>query len=418
MTEEAVPTVSVGVDPAVVAAFVPSSPAFIADPYPVLAALREATPIFWYEPAQQWMLTRYSAIHAALRDRRLGRAYTHRFTAAELGVEPEYTSWPRFAETERWSLLNLEPPDHTRIRGLISKVFTPSSVNALKPLIEHEASSRVDALVGGGPFDLLADYAQPFSVAVICAMLGVPSSDTPLLLRWSHDIVKMYELNAAPGSAENAEQSASEFIDYIHALIASKRTDPDDALVSQLLAVEEEGNRLSVEEILSTIIVLLNAGHEATVNTLGNGVRAFMLHRDEWRRVTSGAVSTRTAIEEMIRWDPPLHLFDRWVLEHGVTIAGQPIARGQMVAMLFGSANRDPEHFGEPDRFDAGRGDATHVGFGGGIHFCIGAPLARLELDASLSQLVARLPGLQLAEEPTYHPTFVIRGLQRLLLQT
>ena len=404
-------------DPSILARFDPADPAFIADPYPVLRELRQATPIFWYEPAKQWMLTRYSSIHAALRDRRLGRAYHHRFSPEELGLEPEYTSWPRFAETERWSLLNLEPPDHTRIRVLISKVFTPSSINALRPLIEHESSSRLARLAARSQFDLLADYAQPFSVAVICAMLGVPANDTPLLLRWSHDIVKMYELDAAPGSAENAELAAGEFIDYVHTLIAAKRAHPDAALVSQLIAVEEQGDRLTVDEILSTIIVLLNAGHEATVNTLGNGMRAFMRHRHEWTRVTSGEVATRPAVEEMIRWDPPLHLFDRWVLEHDVEIAGQSIARGEMVAMLFGSANRDPEHFPDADRFDAGRGDASHVGFGGGIHFCIGAPLARLELDASLTQLVRQFPDLELAEEPEYHPTFVIRGLQRLLLE-
>jgi cytochrome P450 len=396
--------------------FDPADPGFIADPYAVLAERRAASPIFWYEPSQQWMLTRWSDVHLALRDRRLGRIYTHRYTHEALGKPAPDPRWAHFDESERWSLLNLEPPDHTRIRRLITKVFTPSAVAALRPMIEATAEPLVLHCREAGTFDLLADYAQPYSVAVICSMLGVPVADTQHLLDWSHAIVKMYELTTTDPQREAANEAAREFVGYVRALIADKRAAPDHLLVSQLVAVEEAGERLTDDEIVCTTIVLLNAGHEATVNTLGNGMRAFLRHRDEWRRVTEGDVEARTAVEEMIRWDAPLQLFERWVLDEGVEIAGQQLAVGDEIAMLFGSANRDPAHFPDPDRFDAGRGDATHVGFGGGTHFCIGAPLARLELEVSVSAIARLVPDVHLAAEPVYQPTFVIRGLTALAL--
>jgi cytochrome P450 len=398
------------------ARFQPGDPAFIADPYPALGALREATPIVWDERAGMWLVTRYDLIHAALRDRRLGRIYEHRYTPADLGLPEPDPRWASFVESERWSLLNLEPPDHTRIRTLLTKVFTPKAVAALRPMVESLAASQVATLVERENFDLLADYAQPYSVAVICAMLGVPEADTHLLLRWSHAIVKMYELTTTDAQRVEADRAAREFIDYTAALIHEKRRRPDELLVSQLVAVEEAGDRLTVDEIICTTIVLLNAGHEATVNTLGNGTRALLHHPDQWARVVSGEVAARTAVEEMIRFDAPLQLFERWILDEGVEIAGQPIAVGERIAMLFGSSHRDPRHFGRPDTFDIGRGDATHVGFGGGIHFCIGAPLARLEIEVSLATITAAMPELRLVTEPEYHPTFVIRGLTALEL--
>ncbi|CAN5413762.1 cytochrome P450 [soil metagenome] len=401
-----------------IARFDPRDPAFIADPYPVLAELREAAPIFWYEPSGQWLVTRWADVHAALRDKRLGRTFTHRYTHAELGrLEPD-PSWADFAESERWSLLNLEPPDHTRIRALISKVFTPSSVAALRPTIETTADQLLNECRDRGRFDLLADYAQPYSVAVICSMLGVPASDTRLLLDWSHAIVKMYELTTTDAQREAANTAGREFVEYTRALIEEKRSRPDGLLVSKLVSVRDAGDRLSIDEIISTTIVRLNAGHEATVNTLGNGMRAFLRRPDQWQRVVSGEVPSRTAVEEMIRWDGPLQLFERWVLDEGVVVAGRPLAVGDTIAMLFGSANRDPDHFADPTRFDAGRGDATHVSFGGGTHFCIGAPLARLEVEVSLDTLVRLMPAVQLAAEPEYHPTFVIRGLTAVHLTT
>ncbi|HAP75150.1 MAG TPA: cytochrome P450 [Acidimicrobiaceae bacterium] len=398
----------------IIARFDPADPAFIADPYPVLNELREATPGFWNERTGQWTITRFADVQETLRDRRLGRAYTHRYTHAEVGKPEPDPRWASFHQHEQWSLLCLEPPDHTRIRRLVSKVFTPRAVAALRPAIEGYSTELLDRCEGLGRFDLLRDYAQPYSVAVICSMLGVPRSDTQLLLDWSHAIVKMYELTTSDDVKASANRAAAEYIEYTKALIADKRRQPDGLLVSELVRVEDEGDVLTEDEIVSTTMVLLEAGHEATVNTLGNGTRALMLHRDQWDRVVRGEVPAKVAIEEMLRWDAPLQLFERWVLEEGVAIAGQPLAVGQEVAMLFGAAERDPRRFADADRFDVGRGDTAHIGFGGGIHFCVGAPLARQELDVSLAGLAARFPNLHLDGAPAYLPNFVIRGLDGL----
>ena len=399
---------------ALLARFDTTDPAFQQDPYPVLNALREAGPIFWYEPSGQWMVTRHADVHAALRDRRMGRSYAHRYTSAELGRADPDPRWADFHRHERWSLLSLEPPDHTRIRSLIARAFTPGSITALRPTMEAAAADLLAACRANGDFDLIADYAQPYSVAIICALLGVPTIDTARLLRWSHAIVKMYELVTPDAQKEAATSAAREFMDYTRALIEARRAEPDGLLVSRLAQVEDGGARLTDDEIVCTVIVLLNAGHEATVNTMGNGTRALMRHPAQWARLVTGDVAPVTAVEEMIRWDSPLQIFERWVLDDGVVIAGQPIGVGEEIAMLFGAANRDPRRFADADGFDVGRGDATHVGFGGGIHFCVGAPLARLELEVALGALVRACPGLTLVQEPRYHDAFAIHGLQAL----
>lgn len=394
--------------------FDPSSPAFLADPYPVYARLREAGPVLWHEPREVFLLTRFEQVHAALRDRRLGRAFAHRYTAAEFGRAEPDARWARWQESERWSLLNLEPPDHTRLRRLVTAVFTPRAVAELRPVIEDYSARTLARARESGEFDLIADYAQPYSVAVICILLGVPVADGPRLLDWSHAIVKMYEISTDDEHRAAAERAAGEFIDYVTALIDERRTQPRDDLISQLIGIADQGDRLTQDEIVGTVIVLLNAGHEATVNTLGNGMRALLRHPDQWARVVGGEVDPATAVEEMIRWDGPLQLFERWVLDDGVEIAGQPLAVGQRIAMLFGSANRDPARFADPDRFDVARGDSGHIGFGGGTHFCIGAPLARLEIAVSLDQLRRDCPRIEAVAEPEYEPFFVIRGLREL----
>ena len=401
-----------------IARFDVDDPDFIADPYPVLNEIREATPVYRDEAAGQWVVTRFADVHSTLRDRRLGRDYSHRYSPADIGQPEPDPRWSHFHQHEAWSLLSLEPPDHTRLRRLITKVFTPSAIARLQPMIESTSEALLDRCAELGEFDLLADYAQPYSVAVICSMLGVPVEDTQRLLDWSHAIVKMYELSASDEVRQAADDAAREYIAYTKDLIAAKRRRPDDFLVSQLVQVEDAGDTLTEDEIVSTAMVLVEAGHEATVNTLGNGFRALMHHRDQWRRLVDGEVEPNTAVEELLRYDAPLQMFDRWVLEPGVEIAGQPVEVGDIVAMRFGSAQRDPRRFDRPDEFDIGRGDAAHIGFGGGLHFCIGAPLARAELARSVTGLVARFPGLDLVEEPNYHPTFVIRGLTALRLTT
>ena len=391
--------------------FEPADVAFIADPYPVFAALRGLGPVLYYPPRGVHLLTRFEHVHAALRDRRLGRAYRHRYSPEQFGQPAPDQRWPRWEESERWSLLNLEPPDHTRLRRLVSAVFTARSIAALRPTIEQISLDTLRAAVDLGEFDLIADYAQPYSVAVICTLLGVPRGAGPRLLRWSHAIVKMYELHTGWAQKQAAERAAEEFIDYVRDLIQTRRSHPEADLISDLIQVADQGDRLSDDEIVCTVIVLLNAGHEATVNTLGNGTRAMLSRADQWHRVRSGEVDPATAVEEMIRWDGPLQMFERWVLRDGVEIAGRMLRVGDRIGMLFGSANRDPARFADPDHFDIGRGDGTHIGFGGGMHFCIGAPLARLEIAISLAHLRDIAPSLGLLAEPEYQPFFVIRGL-------
>ncbi|WP_420451226.1 cytochrome P450 [Ilumatobacter sp.] len=398
------------------AAFDVGDPSFTHDPYPALAALREAGPIHLHEPSGRWLVTRFDDVATALRDRRLGRSYTHLHDHAEMGRPEPDPRWSSFHEHERWSLLSLEPPDHTRLRRLVSKVFTPTSVARRRDEIEDLSRLLLDRCAELETFDLLSDYAQPYSIGVICAVLGVPADDAAQLLDWSHAIVKMYELDADDDTKRAADRAAGEYIEHTRDLIAAKRAEPDGLLLSELVAVEDGGETLSEDEITSTTMVLLEAGHEATVNTLGNGFRALMRHRDQWRRLTSGEVAADTAVEELIRWDAPLQLFERWILDDGVSIGGVDLPVGQEIAMLFGSAQRDPRRFDDPDRFDVARGDASHVGFGGGRHFCVGAPLARLELEVSVRHLARRFVDLELVEEPTYHPTFVIRGLESLRL--
>lgn len=394
--------------------FDPTAPEFLADPYPVLAELRETAPVFWHEGLRRWFVSRHADVRACLRDRRLGRNFRHVGTDEEFGAEALDPRWQAFWDSERWSLLWLEPPDHTRIRKLVAAAFTPRSVEAMREPAEELAHAQLAPFLDSGRMDLLYDFAQPFSIAVICRWLGVPLDRHRDLLAWSHAMVKMYEFDTTEEQAVAANRAAAEFQEYVLELIAERRRSPREDLVSALVQARVDGGRLSDAEVVSTVIVLLNAGHEATVNTLGNGIRALMQHRDQWERLVNGTVPAAAALEELIRFDPPLQLFERWVLEDGVEVADVSIPRGAKIALLFGAANRDPRVFADPNRFDVARENAAeHIGFGGGIHVCIGAPLARVELEASLRALVERCPRLELAEEPQRTPAFVIWGLER-----
>ena len=398
-------------------AFDPSDPGFLEDPYPVLNRLRETAPVFYDESRERWFVTRHEDVRSCLRDKRLGRNFRHVMSAEEIGVPPLDPRWHAFWATERWSLLWLEPPDHTRIRKLVAAAFTPRSVEALREPARELARELLEPLAEAGSMELLYDYAQPYSIAVICRMLGVPLDRHRDLLDWSHRMVKMYEFDVPDAAAESANRAAAEFTDYVRALIAERRDQPRDDMVSALVGARVDGGRLSDDEIISTVIVLLNAGHEASVNTLGNGMLAFARHPAQWRRVVSGEVPATAAGEEMIRFDPPLQLFERWVLTDGLEVGGAAVPRGGKIAMLFGAANRDPRVFERPDDFDVGRANAAqHIGFGGGIHVCIGAPLARIELEASVDALRRYWPDFELVEEPRRTGAFVIWGLAALRL--
>ena len=400
-----------------VAQFDPSDHEFLADPYPVLNRLREQTPLFYDAGRERWFVTRHEDVRSCLRDKRLGRNFRHVLTPEEIGVPPLDPRWQAFWDSERWSLLWLEPPDHTRLRKLVAAAFTPRSVEALRQPAHELARELLEPLAEAGEMELLYDYAQPYSIAVICRMLGVPLDRHRDLLDWSHRMVKMYEFEVPVDAAQAANDAAAEFQDYVRELIAERRENPRDDMVTALVQARADGGRLSDDEIVSTVIVLLNAGHEASVNTLGNGMLAFARDPDQWRCVVDGSVPASAAGEEMIRFDPPLQLFERWVLTDDFALGGVPIPRGAKIALLFGSANRDPRVFDRPDEFDIARENAVqHIGFGGGIHVCIGAPLARIELEASLEALRRSWPDFRLGEEPKRTGAFVIWGLEALKL--
>lgn len=385
---------------------------FIQDPYPALTEMRESAPLIYDEPSRLWMVTRHEDVRACLRDRRLGRVYDHVATTEEVGATPRDPRWEAFWKVERHSLLELEPPDHTRLRRLISKAFTVRAVEVLRRPAATMARDLLDALAEQNEVDLLADFAQPYSVRLITTLLGVPFEDHKDLLDWSHRMVKMYELNTDFEQAQSAADAAANFDSYVRGLIHFHRDKPRGGLIGELVHAEVDGEKLTIDEIVSTVIVLLNAGHEATVNTMGNGMTAFLKNPDQWHRVVDGWVAPVIAAEEMVRWDAPLQLFERWVLADDVEIGGKKLAFGDRIGMLFGSANRDPRAFDNPDAFIAERHAAHHIGFGGGTHHCLGAPLARIELDVGLAALVAAGPEMELVAEPMRQNAFTIHGYE------
>lgn len=397
--------------------FDPADPAFLANPYPQLNAMRESAPVLYHETLGRWFITRHNDVRNCLRDRRLGRNFRHMGTEEEFHAQPLDPRWSAFWDVERWSLLSIEPPEHTRIRKLVAAAFTPRSVESLRAQSLQLARNLLAPLIEKGHFEVLSEFAQPFSIGIISRMLGVPEGRERDLLDWSHRMVKMYEFNVSDAHASAANQAAADFRSYVLALLDDRRRQPQEDMITRLAHAEVEGEALSDAEIISTIVVLLNAGHEATVNTLGNGMLAFRNHPHEWEKLRAGEASASNAIEECIRWDPPLQLFERWVLEDGVEIAGVAIPRGEKLAMLFGAANRDPRQFADADRFDVARENAAdHIGFGGGTHACIGAPLARIELEATMTALMEQLSHLELSEEPERTGAFVIWGLKSLHL--
>lgn len=391
----------------------PWAPGFVADPYPVFARLREERPAFFHEPTGQWVISRYADVDALLRDRRLGRTYLHVAGHEEFGQQPEAEFLKPFWDLIRAGMLDVEPPTHTRLRRLVSKAFTARMVEGLRPTIRRLAGELAGTLAAKGGGDLLAEVAEPLPVNVIAEMLGVPVADRPLLRPWSADICGMYELNPPEEVQRTAVRAAVEFSDYLRDLARSRRREPRDDLISALAQVVDEGDRLTEDELIGTCVLLLNAGHEATVNATGNGWWALFRNPGELERLRGDASLVPTAVEELLRYDTPAPMFERWVLED-ITVAGVDIPRGAEVALQFASANRDPAVFADPDRLDLARDPNPHITFGLGIHYCLGAPLARIELAESLSALLRLAPGLRLVSEPEWKPGFVLRGLQAL----
>ncbi len=396
--------------------FDPWSPAFVADPYPAYARLRERGRAIWFEPSRQWLVPHHDDVSALLRDRRLGRTYLHRFSHEEFGRTPPPAAHQPFHTLNGNGLLDLEAPDHTRIRRLVSKAFTPRTVARLVPTVERLAAELADGLCAAGGGDLLARVAEPLPVAVIAEMLGIPPAERAPLRPWSAAICGMFELNPDERTAAEAVRASLEFSAYLRELIARRRADPGEDLISALIAAYDEGDRLSEQEMVSTCVLLLNAGHEATVNTTANGWWTLFRHPDQLRFLRERPEVLPAAVEELLRYDTPLQMFERWVLDD-IELDGTTIPRGAEVALLFGSANRDPARVPDPDRLDLTRPDNPHVTFGAGIHYCLGAPLARLELNASFGALLRAAPRLRLTREPEWKPGYVIRGLRELLVE-
>jgi cytochrome P450 len=376
------------------------APDVVADPYPIFARLRERTPVLRHEPTGLWLTFRYEHAKAILRDRRFGRLWTDRQPVAR---------WEAFNLLHRNQMMENEPPDHTRLRSLVAKAFARGHVERLRPRIAEVCAALLDRVASAGEMDLLADYAEPLPVAVIAELLGVPESDRSLLRPWSNAIVKMYEYGPTGALEERALAASREFADYMRGLVRERRRRPAEDLVSHLAAVEDGGRRLSEDEAVASAILLLNAGHEASVNVLGNGITALLRHPGQVARLRASPELVGPAIEEMIRYDSPLQLFERTARED-VLVGDQLVRAGEKAAALLGAANRDPAAFADPDRFDVGRSPNPHLGFGAGLHFCLGAPLARVELQTALAALLRRLPGMELAAEPERRPTFVLRG--------
>jgi cytochrome P450 len=389
--------------------FDPRDPAFLADPYPAFAGLRARGPVHRHDGLGLQVAVSHAACDAVLRDRSLGRIWRDREPVAELAA---------FNLLHRTSMLENEPPTHTRLRRLVAGAFGRGHVERLRGTVDALADRLVADLAArlraGGPADLLETVAEPLPVEVIAELIGVPPPDRHLLRPWSNAIVKMYEYGLPGDRRRAAETAAGEFVAYLRGVVADRRARPrDDDLVTDLVRASDAGERLSEDEVVGTCVLLLMAGHEATVNVVGNGVHALLRHPDEWRRVAADPALVPAAAEEMIRYDAPLQLFER-TATRDVEVAGTVVPEGRKIAALLGAANRDPAAFDEPDRFDAGRARNPHLGFGAGIHFCLGAPLARIEIQSVLAALRRRLPGLVLAGEPRRRPEFVIRGFTSL----
>jgi cytochrome P450 len=397
----------------VAAAFTPQDPGFVADPYPAYAELRAAGRIHYDQRSDHWLVPHHADVGALLRDRRFGRTYLHVATHQEMGRPPEPDYLGPFWYLIRNGMLDREPPDHSRLRRLVAKAFTPRMVERQRQGIQAVVDRLVGRIAAAGGGDLVADLAEPLSVTVIADLLGVPEADRPLLRPWSAEICGMYEVDPSEEAGRTASRAATEFSDYLRALSRERRARPADDLVTALAMVVDGGDQLTEDELIGTCVLLLNAGHEATVNATGIGWWQLFRHPDQLARLRRDPSLLPRAVDELLRFDTPLQMFERWVLEDA-EICGVTVPKGAELGLLFGSANRDPAVFDDPDRLDVGREPNPHLTFGAGTHYCLGAPLGRLELELSFATLLRRLPALAPVSEPRWKPTYVLRGLRAL----
>ncbi|MER3444484.1 MAG: cytochrome P450 [Meiothermus sp.] len=390
-------------------AFDPTDPAFLSNPYPTYRRLREESPIFFFEKWNAYVLTRYEDVNTLLRDRKLGRV---------LDNHPQWGEYEwQFEQTRVGSILEIEPPDHTRIKEVFHQTFTPKRVRELSGKIHALCERLVDGLLErpAREADLIHDFAQPIPVTVIADLLGIPEADRHHLVPWSKGIIGWFEPERTEAMEAEAIRCAQEFAAYLRAMIPLKRQQPGDDLFSAMLQVHDrEPERLSEQELVNNCILLLNAGHEAVVNVMGNGMKALLSHPEAYARLEADPSLIPTAVEEMMRYDTPLQFFERYVLEP-LEYKGQRWERGTKLVLYYASANHDPAVFRDPETFDIARNPNPHLAFGAGLHYCIGAPLARVELQTALQVLLERLPELRLLPQDfRYMPKNVFRYLEGL----
>jgi cytochrome P450 len=391
--------------------FNPLSPEFIRDPYPHYHRLRTAGPVH-RSALGFFAASRHDDVSSILRDKRFGKDFVGRMTRRlghEIMEEPVYRSM-------RCWMLQQDPPDHTRLRGLVVKAFTARRVDDMRPRIQAIVDDAINRVEPQGHMDLIADFAYRLPVTVICEMLGIPKEEHEMFhagARASGRLLDPVPLSRAELDVANAGNLAS--AEYFRALFELRRREPGDDLTTQLVRAEEEGSRLSNEELTANIILLFGAGHETTVNLIGNGLLALHRNPGELRRLQDDPSLVSNAVEELLRYDSSVQVTGRVALED-VAVGSTAVPKGEGVLCLLGAANRDPAVYPEPDRLNVTRRNIRPLSFGGGIHFCLGAQLARIEAEVAIATLLRRLPGLRLddADHPEWRPAFVLRGLQRL----
>ena len=404
--------------------FDPYSDEFQEDPYPTYVRMRAKTPVFYDDDWELTFFTRHADVAGILKDRRFGRQVTNAVPPEEIDRDlfdrthpPHLHNWTRLI---RGSFIDLEPPQHTRIRRLVQGAFTRRSAESYRSQIEELASSLMNVAIESGRMEAIADYATPIPLAMIGSMLGVPSEDHRRLVAWSHAIVRVFDKQCTPAEALAAEQAVTEFADYLVEHFSFRREHPGDELIDALIAARFEGDRLSQEELVATCILVLNAGHEATVHAIGNSLLALASHPQQLRWLRDHPGATAGAVDELLRYDSPLQMFERWVLESltwGDDSNGVILRRGTKVGLLFGSANRDERAFADPVALDLSRRDNPYVSFGGGIHHCVGAPLAKIEMEVALAEFARRVGDFTIPDQLERVPSLVFRGVKTLTIE-
>lgn len=382
----------------------PTDLGFVQNPYPFYEAARKTGPFFHWADYGLTCTGNWAAVSAVFRDRRFGREVPSELAS----VIPDHLR--PFYAVEAHSMLELEPPRHTRLRSLVLRAFTTRRINALGPEIAALAHELIDAFPPG-EFDLLKHFGQKLPVIIIARLLGVPEAMSDDLLRWSNAMVGMYMAGRTRETEDRAVAATEAFVAFLRQYVDARRNDPRDDLITELIAAEEAGEKLTTDELITTFILLLNAGHEATVHTIGNGVKTLLQ--------TGHGITVDTAestVEEILRFDPALHMFTRYAYED-IEVMGHTFHRGDQVGLLLAAANRDPGQWDVPAQFQPNRAVKPNASFGAGLHFCVGAPLARLELATALPILFNRLPGLKLVGKPQYGDVYHFHGLTQLMVQ-